>query len=95
MDDAAADRAWRLAATVPGNDPAQWRKDEFGAWMAWHDYGRRDSEFGWELADFSQTPGQAHGLRAVQWQNHVDHLLARRPVVVTADGLRNSRRLLP
>ena len=34
-------------------------------------------------------------LRPMQWQNHVDFMVAaRNPAVVTADGLRNARQLV-
>ncbi len=91
------ERVWGLAQTVPGNDPAVWRKDEFGAWINRQNYRNRHSEFGWEIADFGyriKRAGLAH-LRPMQWQNHVDFLVSsRRHAVMSADGLRNSRRLL-
>ena len=45
------DRVWRQAAEIAGNDPALWRKDECGAWIYRLDYGRRHSDFGWEIHD--------------------------------------------
>lgn len=90
-------RVWCLARTVPGNDPEVWRKDEFGAWIHRHDYRNRHSEFGWEIADYGYQKKGAGlaSLRPMQWQNHVDFLVAvRNPAVVSADGLRNARRLL-
>ena len=27
------ERVWGYAQVIPGNDPAVWRKDEFGAWI--------------------------------------------------------------
>ena len=33
-------------------------------------------------------------LRPMQWQNHLDFLVASRSSIMTADGLRNARRLL-
>lgn len=91
------DRVWSLAQTIPGNDPAVWRKDEFGAWIHRHDYRSRHSEFGWEIADYGyrRQIGGLAALRPMQWQNHVDFLVAaRNPAVVTADGLRNARQLM-
>lgn len=90
-------QVWSLAQAVPGNDPAVWRKDEFGAWINRQDYRRRHSEFGWEIADYGyrRQSGGVASLRPMQWQNHVDFLVAaRNPAVVTADGLRNARQLV-
>src|SRR6188508_1471266 len=49
------DRVWSTAVAVPGNDPALWRKDAYGAWIYRMDYGRRHTEFGWEIYD--PSPG--------------------------------------
>ncbi len=91
------DQVWQSAQVIPGNDPALWRKDERGAWMNRLAYRDRRSEFGWEIADSSFTL-RAFGLaalRPLQWQNYVDHLAAASSSsMVTADGLRNTRRLL-
>lgn len=91
------ERVWSLAQVIPGNDPAVWRKDEFGAWIHRHDYRHRHSEFGWEIADYGyrRQLGGLASLRPMQWQNHVDFLVAaRNPAVMTADGLRNARQLV-
>lgn len=90
------DRVWQSAQVIVGNDPAVWRKDERGAWIHRLAYRNRRSEFGWEIADSAYTTrgfGIA-ALRPLQWQNHLDFLVASRASVVTADGLRNTRRLL-
>ncbi len=86
------DRAWENGERVQGNDPALWRKDEFGAWIHRLEYGNRRSEFGWE---WLETSGRAGGtVRPLQWQNYVDQVAAHTQSRVTARGLRNSRRLL-
>lgn len=87
---------WQLAQIIPGNDPHVWRKDEFGAWIHRGDYRRRSSEFGWEIAEcgYRMRASGLASLRPMQWQNHVDFLVAaRHQAVVSADGLRNARRL--
>jgi len=90
------DRVWATSQTVPGNDPALWRKDEFGAWMHRLEYGRRHSEFGWEIYD--PAPGlngsSLSVLRPLQWLNYLDLLASATQSRITADGLRNTRRLL-
>ena len=90
------ERVWQSARVVTGNDPSVWRKDEHGAWIHRLAYRNRHSEFGWEIADCAFTlPGcGVAALRPAQWQNHLDFLVASRTSVVTADGLRNARRLL-
>ena len=88
---------WALAQTVPGNDPEVWRKDEFGAWIHRQEYRSRHSEFGWEIADYgySRRALGLASLRPMQWQNYLDFMVAsRHQAVMTADGLRNARRLI-
>jgi hypothetical protein len=90
------DRVWATAAVVPGNDPALWRKDEHGAWMHRLDYGRRHSEFGWEIFDpgVGRRDTGLYALRALHWQNYLDTVASATHSRITADGLRNMRRLL-
>lgn len=90
------ERVWQAAQQVPGNDPDVWRKDDSGAWLHRANYRDRHSEFGWEIADCHYTLGSfgLASLRPMQWQNHLDFLVASRQSVMTADGLRNARRLL-
>ena len=88
-------RVWQFASTVDGNDPELWRKDEFGAWIQRLDYGNRHSEFGWEICDTSLGRGESGivALRPMQWQNYVDQVAAVTQSKITADGLRNVRKL--
>ncbi len=91
------EQIWQLAQVVAGNDPAVWRKDEFGAWLHRHEYRNRHSEFGWEIAEsgYRMKALGIAALRPMQWQNHVDFQIAtRHQAVITADGLRNARRLI-
>jgi len=96
-DEEVIERVWAYAQAVPGNDPAVWRRDEFGAWIHHADQGNRQSEFGWEIAECGYRLA-AHGLarlRPMQWQNYLDFMVAdRQRSVVTADGLRNTRKLV-
>jgi hypothetical protein len=96
FDPEIVEQVWQTAVVVLGNDPAVWRKDEHGAWIHRLAYRNRNSEFGWEIAESAYT-ARAFGiaaLRPLQWQNYLDYLVAARSSVITADGLRNSRRLL-
>jgi hypothetical protein len=90
------DRVWQFGQAVLNNDAALWRKDEFGAWIHRLDYGNRQSQFGWEVFDGSLGRGSAGvaALRPLQWQNYLDLLASETQSRVTADGLRNIRRLL-
>ena len=90
------ERVWQAAHAIPNNDPALWRKDEHGAWINRLAYRDRRSEFGWEIVDsgFTLRAFGLAALRPMQWQNYVDHLAASESTVITADGLRNARRLL-
>jgi hypothetical protein len=90
------ERVWQSAHVIAGNDPALWRKDEHGAWINRLAYRDRRSEFGWEIADsgFTLRSFGLAALRPVQWQNYVDQLAAANSGFITADGLRNARRLL-
>ena len=90
------DRVWSTAHAVAGNDEALWRKDEHGAWIYRLDYGRRHSDFGWEIYD--PVPGLngsgISALRPLQWMNYLDLIASTTQSRITADGLRNTRRLL-
>jgi hypothetical protein len=88
-------RVWRIATQIPGNDPELWRKDSFGAWIHRLDFGNRRSQFGWQIAESSViTEVGLEVLRPLQWQNYVDQTAALTQSHMTADGLRNVRRLL-
>ncbi|MEZ5299352.1 MAG: hypothetical protein R3F11_01585 [Verrucomicrobiales bacterium] len=88
------DRVWGFAEAVAGNDPELWRKDEFGAWICRREYGNRRSDFGWEIADTGGMIGGIAALRPMQWQNFLDQVAATTQSRITAEGLRNVRRLL-
>jgi 5-methylcytosine-specific restriction endonuclease McrA len=40
---------WNMGTIVPGYDQNKYRRDRCGAWMAWTEYGNRDSAHGWEI----------------------------------------------
>ncbi len=64
---------WEFAEIVAGNDPELWRKDEFGEWIYRFDYGRRSSEFGWEIFDpgIGRHAQGVYAMRPMQWQNYI------------------------
>ncbi|MCB1076525.1 MAG: hypothetical protein KDM63_10405 [Verrucomicrobiae bacterium] len=90
------DSVWEYGDAIPGNDPALWRKDQFGAWMHRLDFGQRHSEYGWEICDLGPGRGAAGlaALRPMQWQNYLDQVAALTRSRITADGLRNVRKLV-
>ena len=90
------DSVWQFAEIVAGNDPALWRKDEFGAWINRLDYGHRHSQFGWEICDIARSRAATglSALRPMQWQNYLDQVAALTQSRITAEGTRNVRRLL-
>ena len=90
------EQVWQTAQVIRGNDPALWRKDAHGAWIHRLAYRNRLSDFGWEIANsaYALRACGVASLRPMQWQNHLDFLVASRTSIVTADGLRNARKLL-
>ncbi len=60
---------WNFADIVPGNDPDLWRKDEWGNWIHRFGYGRRESEFGWEIFDpgIGRHSQGVYAMRPMQW----------------------------
>lgn len=57
------DDVWEQAETIPGNDDGLWRKDVNGTWINRMDYGKRSSQFGWEIEE------KGAELRPVQWES--------------------------
>ncbi len=90
------EQVWQHGEAIRGNDSALWRKDEFGAWIHRLEFGNRRSEYGWEIFNprLSRHEEDLVLLRPLQWQNYIDQVAARTQSRVTAEGLRNTRRLL-
>lgn len=95
-DGAVIRTVWDNGDPIPGNDPDLWRKDQFGAWIHRLDYGKRHSEFGWEICDLSagRGAGGLAALRPMHWQNYIDQVAALTRRRVTAEGIRNVRKLI-
>ncbi|MEM1442640.1 MAG: hypothetical protein AAGF67_09875 [Verrucomicrobiota bacterium] len=68
------ENVWGFAETVPGNDPDLWRKDEWGNWIRRIDYGRRESEFGWEIFDpgIGRHSQGVYAMRPMQWTRFLE-----------------------
>jgi 5-methylcytosine-specific restriction endonuclease McrA len=73
FDQKTVQSVWDKAAIVPGFDPALYRKDACGAWIAWSEYGNQHN-LGWEI---DHTIPVAMGgkdtidnLQVLQWRNN-------------------------
>ncbi len=83
---------WEKGRIVRPNDPAEWRKDECGAWMARAQHGNRDSQYGWEVDHISPGgPDTLDNLRPLQWENNVDKSDGRLKCKVTSSDTQNVR----
>ena len=67
------DGAWDRAATVRGQDPNVWRRDEMGNIIRYGSYGTT-GEYGWEIDHRNPVAngGTDHGrnLRVLHWQSN-------------------------
>lgn len=79
------EEAWQKAGPVPGCDPALLRKDVCGAWLQRDQYGKRDSDFGWEIEDLPSH-------RPLQWKNNDTRQDGKLSCPVTASGRENISR---
>jgi len=82
---------WLNAAPIPGKDIAVWRQDPCGARMYWHDYGKTNSTYGWEvdhiLPILMGGTDDASNLQALHWKNNhqkADDIGTNYCVVVTS-----------
>lgn len=65
-------KVWEKGDSIPGYKPSRVRKDQCGARIERHEYGNRDSKYGWEIDHIN--PGGSDNLsnlRPLQWENNV------------------------
>jgi hypothetical protein len=71
--DSVVDDVWNQATATADRDPRQWRRDQCGAWLYRDDYGSSQSEFGWWIADLSESGSrEMPDLRAFHHRNGFD-----------------------
>ena len=67
---------WDKGIITPGQDPWEWRKDDYGNWIRFPDYGNRDSVFGWEIDHIKPVSqggtNQLSNLRPLWWRTNVE-----------------------
>jgi hypothetical protein len=77
---------WEKARVVSDQDPAEWRKDECGAWIRHDSYGSHTSEFAWKIENIS--PGGSDdldNLRPFHRDNSLDRSTGEHYCRVKAD----------
>ncbi len=84
---------WQKGQVCQNNDPAQWRKDQCGAWIAFSYYGNRKSDFGWEIDHIN--PGGSdtiQNLRPLHWINNVEKSDGKLTCPIISNGTKNIRK---
>lgn len=83
-------RVWEKGIPVNGQIPADWRKDQCGAWMSRGHFGDRNSQYGWEIDHIAPSgPDVLGNLRLLQWENNVGRSDGPLKCNVTASGFDN------
>jgi hypothetical protein len=76
---------WMKGRIVPSLNPSLWRADAFGNLIYYYHYGRRDSEYGWEIDHiFPLGPNQLWNLQPLQWYANVRKSNYTLPAILSA-----------
>jgi len=89
-------QVWEQGLILKLNNPQEFRKDIFGAWISRDDYGIRALEDGWEI-DYiipisEGGTNDISNLRPLQWENYVAKANGQLDYVVTAEGTENIKK---
>ncbi len=80
---------------IKGNDPLMWRADDCGAWIMRSHYGKRNSEYGWEIDHIKPVSeggtDELSNLRPLHWENNIRKSDGSLDCRVTAEGANNVR----
>jgi 5-methylcytosine-specific restriction endonuclease McrA len=75
FDEATVEAVWQKGKAVAGQNPAEWRKDACGAWIARAQYGSTsDDGAGWEIdhirPDAKGGGDELSNLQPLHWKNN-------------------------
>jgi len=74
FDEETKQLVWNKGKAVSDSNPAFIRLEACGMWMAWSDYGKRSSRFGWEIDHIKPVAAggtdELANLRPLNWQNN-------------------------
>lgn len=83
------DEVWEKGRTVPGYNPALYRKDACGAWMQKSDYGMQVT-YGWTvdhiIPESKGGTDNIQNLRPLQWKNNISKSDDELVCVITSRG---------
>lgn len=86
---------WQKAIVVTNNNPDVFRKDYAGAWIRKDQYGKRDTDYGWEIDHCKpESLGGTNdlgNLYPLHWRNNVkkDNDYPEWKTIITSEGINN------